>query len=135
MDIVERLSAGKCPECSGWGEVAHFGEMVACKCNGRYERPISMEERTEAAETILALRAALEPFAAMGRVMEIRARVTFGKMPKDSEIVCESSGEAGMGILTMGHFRDAAATLPDAPGWGGIYKPLPIRAAHQGTEP
>lgn len=87
----------------------------------------------EAAETILALRAALEPFAAMGRVMETRARVTFGKLPKDSEIVCESSGEAGMGILTMGHFRDAAATLPDAPGWSGMYKPLPIRAAHQGA--
>lgn len=87
----------------------------------------------EAADAIVELRAALEPFAAMGRVMETRARVTFGKMPKDSEIVCESSGEAGMGILTMGHFRDAAATLPDAPGWGGFYKPLPIRAAHQGA--
>lgn len=60
MDIVERLGAGKCPECSGWGEVAHFGEMVACKCNGRYERPISMEARAEAAETILALRKEVE---------------------------------------------------------------------------
>jgi hypothetical protein len=70
------------------------------------------------------LKAALEPFAAMGRVMETRARMTLGITPKDSEIVCESSGEAGLGILTMGHFRDAAALLPDAPGWGGMYKPL-----------
>lgn len=65
MDVVERLGAGKCPECSGWGEVAHFGEMVACKCNGRYERPISMEERAEAAETILALRQEVETLRAV----------------------------------------------------------------------
>lgn len=76
---------------------------------------------SEAANTLSQMRAALEPFAAMGRVMEIRATVTFGKMPPDSEIVCESSGEAGIGILTMGHFRDAAALLPKAPGWGGVY--------------
>lgn len=59
-DIVERLGAGKCPECSGWGEVVYFGGMVACKCHGKYERPISMATRTEAAETILALRAEVE---------------------------------------------------------------------------
>lgn len=67
------------------------------------------------------LRAALAPFAAMGRVIERRSIVTFGKMSADSEILCESSGEAGIGILTMGHFRDAAALIPDAPGWGGAY--------------
>ena len=77
----------------------------------------------------------LEPFAAMGRVMEIRARVTFGKVPADSEIVCESSGEAGMGILTMGHFRDAAALLPDAPGWSGQYKPRARNALAQVAGP
>jgi hypothetical protein len=84
--------------------------------------PATAEERDEQ------LRKALEPFAAMGRVMEKRAAITFGHMPKDTEIVCESSGEAGMGILTMGHFRDAAALLPDAPGWGGMYQPLFDRA-------
>ena len=73
--------------------------------------------------SVAELTAALAPFAAMGRVMEARARLTFGRMPKDNEIVCESSGEAGLGILTMGHFRDAAALLPDVPGWGGIYRP------------
>lgn len=76
---------------------------------------------------------ALEPFAEMGRVMEVRARITLGKVPKDSEIVCESSGEVGMGILTMGHFRDAAALLPDAPGWGGMYRPLDRAAIAKAT--
>ncbi|MCW2405075.1 hypothetical protein M2336_001704 [Sphingobium sp. B1D7B] len=77
------------------------------------------------------LRKALEPFSAMGRVMETRARLTFGRVPKDHEIVCESSGEAGMGVLTMGHFRDAAALLPNAPGWGGVYVPLSRAALGQ----
>jgi len=69
-------------------------------------------------------RGVLEPFAAMGRVIEARALITFGRVPPDREIVCESSGEVGMGILVMGHFRDAANLLPNAPGWGGQYKPL-----------
>lgn len=83
---------------------------------------------------IAKLRAALEPFAAMGRVMEIRARVTFGKVPKDAEIVFESSGEVGMGVLTMGHFRDASSLLPNAQGWGGVYKALD-RQALTGEQP
>jgi hypothetical protein len=82
-----------------------------------------------AGDVVERLKAALEPFAAMGRVMETRATVTFGRMPPDSEIVCESSGEAGQGVLTMGHFRDAAALLPKAPGWGGMYQPPFDRAA------
>lgn len=56
-DLVERLRGGKCPECDGWGEVYFMGEMVGCTCLGRYERPISMETRTEAADTIGSLRA------------------------------------------------------------------------------
>jgi ribosomal protein L37E len=96
-------------------------ESIITAWNTRIEAqtisPATAEERDEQ------LRKALEPFAAMGRVMEKRAAITFGHMPKDTEIVCESSGEAGMGILTMGHFRDAAALLPDAPGWGGMYQP------------
>lgn len=75
------------------------------------------------------LREALKPFAAMGRVMDKRAKVTFGKRIPDTEIVCESSGEAGLGIITMGHFRDAASLLPDAPGWGGQYLDPGIRTA------
>lgn len=77
-------------------------------------------------------RVALEPFAAMGRVIEARAKLTFGRTVPDSEIVSESSGEVGMGILVMGHFRDAAALLPAAPGWGGYYR-SPIRTALSDT--
>jgi hypothetical protein len=95
----------------------------ACKAEAALERtlPASDEDVEKAAKLVERLRAALEPFAAMGRVMETRAIVTFGKTVPDSEIVCQSSGEAGHGILTMGHFRDAAALLPDAPGWSGLY--------------
>lgn len=56
-DIVERLRGGKCPECNGWGEVAYMGEMVGCTCLGKYEAPVSMKGRTEAADTIESLRA------------------------------------------------------------------------------
>ncbi len=83
----------------------------------------SPELTAEGRDTEVArLRAALEPFAAMGRVLEKRAAITFGRNPSDSEVLFQSSGEAGMGILCMGHFRDAAALLPNAPGWSGFYR-------------
>lgn len=69
-DLIERLRGGKCPECAGWGEVAYFGEMVGCTCLGRYETPISMETRTEAADEIAALRA---------RVAELEAQLLANK--------------------------------------------------------
>ena len=55
--LEERLRGGKCPQCQGWGEVAYFGEMVGCTCLGRYEAPISMATRVEAADEIASLRA------------------------------------------------------------------------------
>jgi hypothetical protein len=83
----------------------------------------------DVSDRVKVLEEALSPFAAMGRVMETRAVVTFGKQVPDSEIVCGSSGEVGLGVLTMGHFRDATALLPKAPGWGGMYRPPFDRAA------
>lgn len=65
--------------------------------------------------------AALEPFAAMARVMEARAAMTFGRSVPDTEVVCESIGEMGFGILVMGHFRDALSLVPKPKGWGGMY--------------
>lgn len=47
--MIERLNGGKCPRCKGWGEVAYCGEMVSCECRGKYEAPISMKGRREAA--------------------------------------------------------------------------------------
>lgn len=99
--------------------------------NRLHSRPEASTAIAELQAQVEAMREALAPFAAMGRVMERRASITFGRHPKDSEIVCESSGEVGMGILTMGHFRDAAFLLPDAPGWGGQYRPIKARAALQ----
>lgn len=124
-----RYDASEADEESGVTAI-HEDEAdeIAPKCFDDLARDWLNTKLTMLRQEAEALRLALEPFAAMGRVMETRARVTFGKVPKDSEIVCESSGEAGMGILTMGHFRDASALLPDAPGWGGMYKPHPIRA-------
>jgi hypothetical protein len=47
--LAKRLEGGKCPKCKGWGEIAYCGEMVQCVCFGRYEAPISMTARLEAA--------------------------------------------------------------------------------------
>ena len=52
--LIEALLGGKCPKCRGWGEVAYFGELVQCGCFGKYEAPISMEKRREAADALQA---------------------------------------------------------------------------------
>lgn len=103
--------------------VAHDGQALA-----NAALIVALRNNAEALldeiEAARVLREALEPFAAMGRLLEKRARITFGRDVPDDEILCESSGEVGRGVLTMGHFRDAMALLPNAPGWGGKYKRL-----------
>ena len=54
--LVEALGwfvGGDCPACKGWGEVAYFGEMVACKCNGQY-LPTPSHEQVRRARIALA---------------------------------------------------------------------------------
>jgi hypothetical protein len=66
--LEERLRGGKCPQCQGWGEVAYFGEMVGCTCLGRYEAPISMATRVEAAAEIASLRAEVDRWIEAHRI-------------------------------------------------------------------
>lgn len=140
--VVDAVALKPCPFCAGRA-YSYFRNMGWAQCveeNDCSVHPAVCADTEAEAITAwntrqsadAALVEALEPFAAMGRVMEARARITFGKVPKDSDILFESSGEVGTGILTMGHFRDAAALLPNAPGWGGVYKPLTRATLTQG---
>ena len=103
-DLIERLRGGKCPECAGWGEVAYFGEMVGCTCLGRYETPISMETRTEAADEIAALRA---------RVAEMRELLDIAVEDHDS-----SMGRSNAPLHWTNHARAILSKQePEYSGW------------------
>lgn len=52
-EALRALVGGKCPECKGWGEIAYCGELVRCKCDGKY-RHIPSEQALENARSILA---------------------------------------------------------------------------------
>lgn len=65
---------------------------------------------------------ALEPFAAFARVAEAKSRLALGKVLPDNEVIASTSWEGGLGVLVMGHLRDALTLVPDAKGWGGIYR-------------
>lgn len=116
---VEVIQADRDAAAAYWFKTAENEDIVQAFARHRLNTTVSDEAVK-----------ALEPFAAMGRALE--ARATFSGMSiSDSQVVCGSSGEAGMGVLTMGHFRDAAAVLPEAPGWGGVYRPPFDRATLQ----
>lgn len=51
-ELVKRLRGGECPQCRGFGEVAYFGELVRCACQGKYEALISMDHRKAAADAL-----------------------------------------------------------------------------------
>ncbi|WP_433950823.1 hypothetical protein [Brevundimonas bullata] len=74
---------------------------------------------------------ALGPFAAMARVIEARDRMALGKTRSDNEVIASVSWEGGLGVLTMGHLRDALTLAPNAKGWGGIYRRSEALAALQ----
>lgn len=65
---------------------------------------------------------ALEPFAAFARVAEAKSRMALGKVLSDDEILASVSWEGGLGVLVMGHFRDALSLAPKPKGWGGLYR-------------
>lgn len=82
------------------------------------------------AEEIERLRAALEPFAAFAQVAEAKSRMALGEVLPDTKILTSLSWEGGLGVLVMGHFRDALSFVPKPKGWSGLYRRA--RAAHTG---
>lgn len=70
----------------------------------------------------IALEEAVEPFAAFARVAEAKSRMALGKVLPDNEVIASISWEGGLGVLVMGHLRDALSMAPDAKGWGGLYR-------------
>lgn len=59
---------------------------------------------------------ALKPFAAMGRVLERRGLMTFGRTVPDSERLLISDGEVGTAVISMRDFRRAVAAIAKATG-------------------
>ncbi len=49
LEALRGMVGGTCPDCKGWGEVAYFGEMVRCKCNGDYRHQPGAASRATAA--------------------------------------------------------------------------------------
>lgn len=127
---------------------AQKGEPVAWRFKGAYSSKWSFSERKPDAEwkdhiqplythpaPSSELLEALEPFASIASVMEARDRMALGKVRSDDEIIAEISWEGGMGVLVMGHLRDALAMVPNPKGWGGLYRPHKSRLAkHKGPQ-
>ena len=62
-DALEAMVGGKCPKCKGWGEIAYYGELVRCDCNGQY-RHSPTDADIAAARDALALARGEQPGSA-----------------------------------------------------------------------
>lgn len=132
-DVVERVARAICrANCRS----DMSAEAVDCQVEHAWDlwtaearaAIAAMPEIETLLATIEAQRDALEPFAAMARLLEKSLIFSGGKATDQSKVMV-TNNECGLSVLTYGHFLDALAVFGrEAKGWGGMYENPGIRA-------
>ncbi len=126
------------PHQGGWWQLIdkHDGDHAIATGGGKSLRPLyahpSPTPSADADRVRIAVEA-LEPFAAFAQVAEAKSRMALGKVLSDEEILASISWEGGLGVLVMGHFRDALSLVPKPKGWSGLYRRSKALAALKST--